>query len=523
MMRAVLLLLSVCAPAAAQIGWVDAVVIGRDGRRLAGLKRDDFEVFQDGKPREIADLSYIEEEPLRTLVVLVDDLALEPGDFTKIREGIGRFVDEEMRPGDRVSLVYVSHGSGALRQLHSDRTELRRVLDLMYRRPPAAATALLGDIPLAGLLREVLNDMAGLPGRKSLVVISPGKRVTQSIQVRAMAELANDASTVVYANGGGLLVPLVEATGGFGWRDPAATFERLREVVAAGYYRIGWNPGDRYGGDPRIRIRMRDTKLHVRARDGFLRDTHVATPGDPLRHALVSPLHSGDLAVRLTSSFVRREAAGSYVDLRLHIAPKGMQLERGSNGCWTARIEVALALRPLDPGLAPSERVSRHSMEQKGCEEASGFVVAVRERVPLPGAYQVRAAVRNAGDPATGSAAEFLMIPEVKRAAVALSGLTMWAGEAPPEPAGDPAIWPAADRDPAVRLFAAGDSVRYAFHVFGKANGVRARVLRDGREVMSTAADGVLTGLPPGRYVLHVSATRRSTEGADQFLDFEMR
>src|SRR5262249_60422409 len=122
-----------------------------------------------------------------------------------------------------------------------------------------------------------------------------------------------------------------------------------------GYYLIGWKPGEGDWDEHRIQIRMRDKKLQVRARGGFNREVRTASGRDPLRHALVSPLRSSDLEVRLTSSFVRQEAAGSYVDLRLHIAPKGMQFERGSNGCWTARIEVALALWPLDPGLAPSD------------------------------------------------------------------------------------------------------------------------------------------------------------------------
>ena len=89
MMRAILLLFGACTLAAAQIGRVDAVVTGRDGRRLTGLKPENFEVLQDGKPRKIAEFSYVDEEPERTLVVLVDDLSLELTDFLNVRQALG--------------------------------------------------------------------------------------------------------------------------------------------------------------------------------------------------------------------------------------------------------------------------------------------------------------------------------------------------------------------------------------------------------------------------------------------------
>src|SRR5436190_20691574 len=65
---------------------VDAVVTGRDGRRVAGLKPEDFEVLQDGKPQKITRFLYVGAEAERrqaprAMVILVDDLFMQLGDF----------------------------------------------------------------------------------------------------------------------------------------------------------------------------------------------------------------------------------------------------------------------------------------------------------------------------------------------------------------------------------------------------------------------------------------------------------
>jgi hypothetical protein len=268
---------------------------------------------------------------------------------------------------------------------------------------------------------------------------------------------------------------------------------------------------------------MRDKGLRVRARDGALGALQSISARNALRRALVSPLRSGSLNLRLASSFVGQEAAGSYVDLLLHLDSEGVHFARDTGGCWTAPLELAVALWPLDPGLAPSDRVATHSLEARGCGERAGFVIALRERVPLPGGYQVRVAIRNSGEQAAGSASEVLWIPDLKRSPLALSGVTLWTGDAPSKPPPDPVIRPAADSDPAVRRFSAGGVVKYASQVFGNAAAVRAQVLRDGREVSSSpGAAGSLSGLPPGQYMLHVSATR-GRDRADQFRAFEIR
>jgi VWFA-related protein len=533
---------------------VDAVVISRDGNRVTGLTANDFEVMQDGKRQPIARFSYVPRGG-RKLVILVDDLALEIGDYAQVRKALTRFIDEEVRPDDLVSLIYVSRGSGALQQFTSDKPTLHRAMEQAYWRPMAAGTV-LGDIPLDREMRDILTDLRGFPGRKSLLVVAPGMRHAESLDIREMAGLASRASVVIHSMNAGrayieppAINALAAATGGSTLRQTIRTFDWLRESAdSSGYYLIGWRPGDDASTDyHRIQIRTRDRKLQVRTRDGYAARlggssvSQALTPRAQMRRALVSPFRSGDLEVRLTANFVRREAMGSFVDLLVHIAPEGVRFERGANGCWTARLELARALWALNPGFAPSDRVNTDLIEVNACGDAAertrreGIVAAVRERAASPGAYQVRVAVRNADDQGTtvpvGSAAQFLVVPDPRKGAPALSGISLWAGNAPTEAGGEVAYRPAADGDAAVRRFSRSDEVRYAFQAFGLPDDVRVSLLRDGEELqVATARSGdalsgrlPVAGLTTGAYVLHVSAARgKGAERTDEFVDFEI-
>jgi hypothetical protein len=272
------------------------------------------------------------------------------------------------------------------------------------------------------------------------------------------------------------------------------------------------------------------------------------------------------LEVNLSASFERQEAAGSYVDSLMHIAAKGVRFDQDAGGCWNARLELVRALWPVDPGIPSNDRVNTQILNLHTCGKiaervmSEGFVAAVQDRVPSPGAYQVRVAVRNVGaddefsfGPKTlvrregtepvktllGSATQFLVIPDLRRGGLAISGVTLWSGDAPATPMGDVAYRPADSGDPAVRRFQAGEEMRYSFRVFGgsaEALDVRLRVLRDGQEVaaapLTLAAGGEargvfpLAGLAPGDYLLGVAASigpGKKAVKAEQWVDFAVR
>ncbi len=130
---------------------VDAVVTDSKGRYITDLNADDFEVYEDGKPQAITNLSYVrtgsKPEPRprggrtksaaasppppsapmrrrdvrRTIVLMVDDLGLSFESMASVREALRKFVEKQMQPGDLVAICRTGSGSGALEQFTNDK------------------------------------------------------------------------------------------------------------------------------------------------------------------------------------------------------------------------------------------------------------------------------------------------------------------------------------------------------------------------------------------------------------------
>jgi len=111
---------------------VEVFVTDRAGRRVTGLTREDFELFEDGKPVEITNFYAIEstpgeqgapeaataepramaeqpqevpEEQRLSLLVFVDNLNILPNHRTPVLKPLDEFLDQRLVQGDRVMLL----------------------------------------------------------------------------------------------------------------------------------------------------------------------------------------------------------------------------------------------------------------------------------------------------------------------------------------------------------------------------------------------------------------------------------
>ena len=456
---------------------IDAVVTDRRGRRVTDLTPEDFEIRQDGKIQRITHFSYIpEEEPLaaehlpsrpeqpsqleraevrRTIAILVDDYKMEFADIVRTRHALRRFVKEELRPDDMVSVLRTTLGSGALQQFSADRDYLEHVIERLQWRPPIGYVNALDYV-----LPQVLRAMAKFPGRKTLILVSRGPRMGR-IEVDWMMDTASRSSTVIhtiYAPGvetfaitaadrraateilaefrdpqkrfhswnrtvgdaikrQALLKLLAKVTGGlyFGGNDLD------RHVVNAsrdssGYYLIGWNPGpdafERRAGKPpayhSLRVRVNRKGLRVRTRTGF--QAVPTAPGGPdrrsdalrMREALFSPFKSGDINVQISSSFQYDDVSGPYLTSMLRVRPEGIDFKQDEHGCQIADLEVLSTPLWLDQKrIIPTGITSSQQVHMEVCGESArrviteGFAVELRSPVEKAKAYQMRVAVRN--------------------------------------------------------------------------------------------------------------------------------
>jgi VWFA-related protein len=231
---------------------VDAIVTDTQGHHIANLKPEDFEILEDGKPQKITHFSYVQgtaveggptvvnpaltrpvEEPLapvkaprqdqfhRTIVMIADDLALSADDIPNVRKAMKAFVESQMQPGDLVSIMTSSGGTGVLEQLTNDKRQLYACIDHIHwsnartaptwydpvhkidaasefenasnRRLNAIRRPFLGAGTL-GALTYAIQGLRDMPGRKAIVLFSDG--FPQS--AGGIIQQANRASVVIY-------------------------------------------------------------------------------------------------------------------------------------------------------------------------------------------------------------------------------------------------------------------------------------------------------------------------------------
>jgi VWFA-related protein len=131
---------------------VDAVVLDKSGAPVRGLTRDDFTVFEDGRPQTIVGFEARDAEagrgpapplvsplfgtnedvaarPGRTLVLLIDDLGLTPTTGHQVQTAIERWLRARPLPEDEVTLLTTSGDIWWADRVGPGRADLLAVLE----------------------------------------------------------------------------------------------------------------------------------------------------------------------------------------------------------------------------------------------------------------------------------------------------------------------------------------------------------------------------------------------------------
>lgn len=336
-----------------------------------------------------------------------------------------------------------------------------------------------------GAINFVVRGMRELPGRKSVTLFSDGfslltsdrgpstERVVRAL--RQLTELANRASVVVYSiDARGLIAPgfsaeddtagmtledldreqirrstsvfnsqsgldyLSRETGGFLIKNSNDLARGVRRIVEdqKGYYLIGYRPEGvtfdrRYH---KFAVKVKRPGLSVRTRTGFygIRDAEARpvrrTREEQLLGALISPFASGGVRLRLTAIFGNSVQGGSFVTSLMHINGSDLKFTKQPDGSYQTIIDVA-GVTYSDNGRVVDSRdqTGTLTMKEEAYQKAQrdGLVYSFVVPVKKAGAYQLRMAVRDKATARTGSASQFIEVPDLKKDRLVLSGLVV--------------------------------------------------------------------------------------------------
>ena len=414
----------------------------------------------------------------------------------------------------------------------------------------------------SGRVLAGLNRVIESANRASVIIYAVDSRGLQTLNIfdaaSSGAPSIEQMSSLMSSRGRELsdsqvgLRKLAEETGGVAYVNSNDIGGGVRRALEdqKGYYLIGYRP-DEGTFDPvtgrmryhKLKLNVTRPGLKVRTRQGFFGfegksvtpATVPRTRAQQIRAALVSPFPAGGVSLRLTSFFAHDRKEGAFVRSFIHIDGRDLTFRRQPDGTYKSVIDV-VALTFGTKGLVVGEANTTQTVtvSERAYKQILQAGILYNMIIPTkkPGGYQLRVAVRDTTSERTGSASQYIEVPDIKKGRLALSGMIIKSEEAtpaqpvtpvptpkpkpaaPPEPetaaaaenvppsnvskpeeppAEGPALPPANPQGtPAVRRFRRGSVVEYGFYIYNakqdRAGGkpklqTQVRLFRDGKLV----------------------------------------
>ena len=269
-----------------------ATVLDRAGHPVAGLKKDDFIVYEDGVPQEIAVFRNDEDLPVSVGIVF-DTSGSMVDKIDDVRDAVIHFVNT-INAADDIFIMQFSTGTLLVQDFTADRRQLRGAVERLR----AAGSTSLYD----GIISGLQHLRGGRHRRKALLVITDGNDTSSEVDLQQAVDFAIRSEVPIYClgighGGRGSLGHLegafrdtvdVDALRAFSNVTGGRTFvlqgphhkrgvdqidqacqqvaTELRQQYTVGYYPTSTKGSPLYR---RIRVKMRTGNFRVRARDGY--------------------------------------------------------------------------------------------------------------------------------------------------------------------------------------------------------------------------------------------------------------
>jgi VWFA-related protein len=282
---------------------VYAVVEDKKKHLLPDLKKEDFELEEDGKPQEIRYFSRETDTPL-TLGIMVDTSPSQGRVLGTEQEQAEAFLHQVMRPKDLAFVLHFDVEVELLQDLTSDQRLLAHAIDgtvinggahgVLPSPVPGGdsggATHLYDAVYLAS--NELLKSEVG---RKVLILLTDGEDQGSKVKLETALEAAQKSDVINYSvaiidrsfyfghtfgfSGDSVLKKLSDDTGGrvievSHTKDTAAAFQQIANELRTQYL-LGYTPTNTRtdGSYRKIRVQVKNGDYKVQARRGYYAPT----------------------------------------------------------------------------------------------------------------------------------------------------------------------------------------------------------------------------------------------------------
>jgi VWFA-related protein len=269
---------------------ITATVVDSQGRNVAGLRKEDFRVYEDDVPQTIAVFA-VEEKPL-SLGIVFDTSGSMVDKIDDVQDSVKHFVNL-INPEDDIFLLRFSSDVKLVVDSTADRKKIARAVD---RLEPRGATRLYDAIA------EALEKLSqGRQAKKALLLLTDGNDTASDLRLNDLLTLVRKSEVLIYALGIGhgnrgsfghrglqssdevdlsVLNALADASGGRSFyldtphRGKVDMVDQSLQQVSAELrqqYTIGYYPPTSMerGAYHRLRVEPINTEFSVRSRHGY--------------------------------------------------------------------------------------------------------------------------------------------------------------------------------------------------------------------------------------------------------------
>jgi VWFA-related protein len=171
---------------------VTVTVTDHNGRFVTGLKRDDFVVYEDGKPQEVSQFDS-DRVPVSLGIALDTSGSMIGEKIVAAQAALNRFLVDLLGAQDQVFLYRFDSRPDLVHPWTTDRRAVGQALGSVK---PMGGTAIYDTVAEAIPLAQ-----AGANKKKALVVISDGNDTSSRTRVPQLQQLIRESEVLVYAIG----------------------------------------------------------------------------------------------------------------------------------------------------------------------------------------------------------------------------------------------------------------------------------------------------------------------------------
>lgn len=233
---------------------VTATVTDDNGRFVSGLRKEDFDVYEDGARQEVTHFSN-DRVPVSLGILLDASGSMTADKMASARAAIDRFIFDLLGKDDELFFMEFANSPRMTQQWTTDRSQISRAV---RRVNPAGGTAMYDAVAEAIPFAE-----AGQNRKKAILVISDGNDTNSNTSPSDLRRLIRESEVLVYAlgvdgtgrsNSGGTIVrPPVQIPVPIPFPFPGSGRRPVRPQIGGVWNRSNQN-GERVNADALRRI-----------------------------------------------------------------------------------------------------------------------------------------------------------------------------------------------------------------------------------------------------------------------------